>query len=198
MTNLIGGLERRYADVADVWVGGNLLFYFVEGDPKKSVDPDVLLVRGVDKWDRENYLLWKEKPPALIFEITSLSTRDEDTRIKKDLYEQLGVAEFVLFDPYGDYLNPRLQGYRLEPGFYQPISSLEDSLDLLTVGVTARPEGNRLRLVDTASGEKLLWDEEVYAAWRAAEELAEAATARRLAAERAAESIGRLREEDLL
>ncbi|HEX3526148.1 MAG TPA: Uma2 family endonuclease [Thermoanaerobaculia bacterium] len=72
---------------------------------KESVAPDVLLAQGVEKRDRDTYLLWEEKPPALIFEITSRSTRDEDTGHKKDLYEQLGVAELVLFDPYGEYLN---------------------------------------------------------------------------------------------
>src|SRR3954464_9577537 len=78
MSSLIGGLERRYADVADVWVGGNLLLYYVEGRPEKSVSPDVLLARGVEKRDRETYLLWEETPPSLIFEITSRSTRRED------------------------------------------------------------------------------------------------------------------------
>jgi Uma2 family endonuclease len=189
MSNLIGGLERRYADVADVWVGGNLLLYYREGNPKKSVAPDVLLARGVEKRDRDTYLLWEEKPPALIFEITSRSTRDEDTGHKKDLYEQLGVAELVLFDPYGEYLKPRLQGYRLDRGVYQPISPNHDgSLNLRTAGVTARPEGKKLRLVDTATGEKLLWEEEVEAARRAAEErVAEEAAARRSAETRVAE-----------
>jgi hypothetical protein len=106
-----------------------------------------------------------------VFEITSRSTRREDTGRKKDLYERLGVAELVLFDPYGEYLRPRLQGYRLDQGRYRPISPNGDgSLDLQAAGVTARPEGERLRLVDTASGEKLLWEEELEAARRAAEE----------------------------
>lgn len=204
MSSLIGGLERRYADTADVWVGGNLLLYYVEGRPEKSVAPDVLLVRGVEKRDRDTYLLWEEKPPSLIFEITSRSTRREDTGPKKALYEELGVAELVLFDPYGDYLKPRLQGYRLEQGRYRRISPNPDgSLDLLAAGVTARPEEERLRLVDTASGEKLLWDEEIEVARRASEKrataaqerAAEEATARREAEQRAAVAEERATEE---
>jgi len=191
MSNVIGGLERRYADVPDVWVGGNLLLYYQRGDPKKSVSPDVLLTRGIAKWDRPIYLLWEEKPPALIFEITSHSTRRDDTGTKKDLYERLGVAELVLFDPYGDYLKPRLQGYRLERGRYQPIAPHRDgSLDLRTTGLTVRPEGEHLRLIDTASGEKLLWDEEIEAARRSAEERAAAAEERSRAL---AEELARLR-----
>jgi Uma2 family endonuclease len=196
MSSLIGGLERRYADVADVWAGGNLLLYYIEGRPEKSVSPDVLLARGVEKRDRDIYLLWDEKPPSLIFEITSRSTRREDEGTKKDLYEQLGVTELVLFDPKAEYLKPRLQGYRLERGRYRPIPPNPDgSLDLQTAGVTARPEGKQLRLADTASGEKLLWDEEIEAESRMAKERAAAAeeraaeetAARRMAEERAAE-----------
>jgi len=208
MSDVIGGLERRYAEAADVWVGGNLLLYYQRGKPEKSVAPDVLLVQGVDKWDRNVYLLWEEKPPALIFEITSRSTRSEDTGKKKDLYERLGVTELVLFDPYGEYLEPRLQGYHLERGRYRPISLNSDgSLDLRTTGVTVRSEGERLRLVDTASGEKLLWGEELEAARqiesiarRAAEaRVAEEVTARRMAEERAAaaEDLARSLAEEL-
>jgi Uma2 family endonuclease len=195
MSNVIGGLERRYAAVPDVWVGGNLLLYYQRGDPEKSVAPDVLLTRGIAKWDRPIYLLWEEETPTLIFEITSRSTRREDTGTKKNLYERLGVAELVLFDPYGDYLKPRLQGYRLERGRYQPIAFNRDgSLDLRTTGLTLHPEGEQLRLVDTASGEKLLWAEELEAARQAAEERAtQEAMARRAAEERAAAAEERFR-----
>jgi Uma2 family endonuclease len=184
MSNLIGGLERRYAEVPDVWVGGNLLLYYEQGNPEKSVSPDVLLTRGIAKWARPIYLLWDEKPPTLVFEITSRRTRKEDTGPKKALYERLGVAELVLFDPYGEYLKPRLQGYRLERGRYQPIAPNPDgSLSLRTTGLTARPEGGYLRLVDSASGEKLLWHDELEAARRAAEVRAVTAEVRAVTAE---------------
>jgi len=197
MSNLIGGLERRYAEVPDVWVGGNLFLYYVEGDKKKSVAPDVLLTRGVGKRDRDTYLLWEEKPPTVIFEITSRWTCNEDTEDKPDIYARIGVAELVLFDPYGEYLTPRFQGFRLVRGSYQPISLNPDgSLDLQTIGVTARPEGEQLRLVDTVTGEKLLWTEEIEAARLAAEErAAEEAVARRAAEELAAEEAAARREE---
>jgi Uma2 family endonuclease len=184
MSDVIGGLERRFAETPDVWVGGNLFLYYEQGKLDKSVAPDVLLARGVAKRNRDTYLLWDETVPSLIFEITSRKTWREDTRKKKGLYERLGVAELVLFDPYGEYLEPRLQGFRLERGGYQPLPPSPDgSLDLRTVGVTARPEGERLRLVDAESGEKLLWNDELEAT-RLAETAARVAeTAARLAAE---------------
>ncbi|HSK75010.1 MAG TPA: Uma2 family endonuclease, partial [Thermoanaerobaculia bacterium] len=67
MSDVIEGLERRYADSADVWVGGNLFFYYEKGNRKKSLAPDALLVRGVGKWDRDSFFLWEEKTPELIF-----------------------------------------------------------------------------------------------------------------------------------
>lgn len=194
MSDLIEGLVRRYAAVQDVWVGGNLFLYYRQGRQDK-VAPDVLVARGVGKWKRNTYLLWEETVPVLVFEITSRGTRDEDTGNKKTLYERLGVEELVLFDPFGEYLKPRLQGYRLERGRYRPISPGRDgSLSLRSTGVTARPEGERLRLVDAATGEKLLWNDELEGARQVAEERAAAAeeralvesTARQAAEERAA------------
>jgi Uma2 family endonuclease len=189
MSDVIEGLERRYADIADVWVGGNLFLYYEKGNRKKSLAPDALLVRGVGKWDRDSFFLWEEKTPELIFEITSRSTRDEDQSHKKNTYERLGVAELVLFDPFGEYLEPRLQGYRLERRRYRDIPLNGDgSLDLRTTGITVRPEGARLRLVDTATQEKLLWNDEIEAARLEAEErAAQEAVARRAAEEQAAE-----------
>jgi hypothetical protein len=34
MTDTIYALERRYRDVPDVWVGGNLLLFYEEGTPR--------------------------------------------------------------------------------------------------------------------------------------------------------------------
>jgi Uma2 family endonuclease len=169
MSDMIGGLERRYAEVPDVWVGGNLFLYYRKGDPSACIAPDVLLIKGVRKWKRPSYLLWEEKePPALIFEITSQSTRRED-QDKKKAYQKLGVEEMILFDPYGEYLKPRLQGYRLDgQGIYQAIPlNADGSLDSRTTGLQIRPEGERLRLVDPATGEPLLWNDELEAALKA-------------------------------
>jgi Uma2 family endonuclease len=183
--DLIEGLENRYTDVPDVWVGGNLFLCHEKGNPSACRAPDVLLAKGVAKWDRPNYLLWEETPPSLIVEVTSRKTRQEDLRDKKPLYERIGVEEYILFDPYGEYLKPRLQGYRLEGRRYQPIRQEEDGpLLSRTTGLTFRPEGERLRMVDTATGEPLLWPEEEAKARRTAEKhAAQEAQARRAAEE---------------
>ena len=181
MSDLIEGMETHYAAVPDVWVGGNLFLYYEKGNRSAVVAPDVLMARGVAKWDRDTYMLWEEGvPPCLVIEVTSKSTRDEDEGTKKRKYREIGVEEVVLFDPYGEYLRPhRLKGYRLEIGRYRPIRLEKDgSLVSRTTGLTLRPEGLRLRLVDTATGEPLPWREEIEEALRAE------AAARRAAEER--------------
>ena len=186
MADLIEALERRYAGEPDVWVGGNLFLCYRKGDPSAALAPDVLLAKGVTKWDRPNYLLWEETPPSLVVEVTSRKTRREDRGKKKDVYEHIGVEEYVLFDPYGDWLRPRLQGFRLEGGRFQPIAPAEDgSLPSRATGLILRPEGERLRLFDPATGKPLLWTDELEGA-RAEAEAALAEAEARLAEERAA------------
>lgn len=163
MYDLIHALRRRYRDVPDVYVTGNLFFYYVKGDPRSVVAPDVFLVRGVAKRKRRTYKLWEEgRVPSLVIELTSDSTRDEDVSKKKLCYERLGIEEYFLHDPYGDYLDPTLQGYRLANGRYRPIEPEADSsLRSLTTGLILQVEDSRLRLVDADTGERLLWDDEV-------------------------------------
>lgn len=167
MIDLIEGLRSRYAGVPGAWVAGNFFFCYEKGNPHAHVAPDVMVAKGLaPKEVRLNYLLWEEKPPSLMIEVTSRSTRREDTGKKKSLYERIGTEEYVLFDPFGEYLRPRLQGYRLERGRFQPIQLEADgSLRSRTTGLTFRPEGKRLRLVDTATGRPILWHEELEAAF---------------------------------
>jgi Uma2 family endonuclease len=162
MVDLIHALKRRYQDVPDVYVTGNLFFYYLQGDPRSVVAPDVFLARGVAKRPRSIYKLWDEgKVPSLVIELTSASTRDEDLSKKKLCYERLGVEEYFLHDPYQDYLDPPLQGFRLMNGRYRPIEPEADgSLRSVTTGLLLRTEGKRLRLVDALSGERLLTDDE--------------------------------------
>lgn len=146
--------DLRFLNTPDVYVWGNMLLYYAEGDPAARVCPDLFLARDVPKHPRRTYKLWEEgQTPSLIIEFTSLSTREEDLGFKKDLYERLGVEEYFLFDPLGEYLEPRLQGYRLKKGRYKLLVPDENgSLESRTTGVTLTPEKERLRLRDSESG----------------------------------------------
>lgn len=111
-------LEQHYHDNPQVYVGADLLIYYVEGDPTKSVAPDVLVSLGVPRGNRRSYRIWKEgKPPEVVFEFASERSWRGDLGWKWGLYQGLGVREYFLFDPTGEHFSPVLQGYRLgEPG----------------------------------------------------------------------------------
>jgi Uma2 family endonuclease len=97
--------------LADANVG---LFYKLKGDP---IVPDMLLSLGVQRPDdfsqRQNrsYFTWEfGKDPEVCIEIVSNAEGDElalskksqqkgKTRAKKDLYAQIGIPYYVVFDP---------------------------------------------------------------------------------------------------
>lgn len=163
MLDLIAALRRRYQAEPKVYVAGNMFLYYRKGDPRSVVAPDVFLVRGVPKRKRKSYKLWEEgRAPSLVIEVTSDSTSDEDVGKKKTCYEMLGVEEYILHDPEGDYLKPRLQGFRLSRGRYEPIPRrMDGSLDSRVTGLTLQIEGKNLRLIDIATGERLPWVDEL-------------------------------------
>jgi Uma2 family endonuclease len=169
------GLKDRFEEEPDVFVGANLFLYYRKGDPSGVVAPDGFVVKGVPKLlpgnrRRRKYVLWEEgKVPCFVLEATSESTRSQDEK-KKDVYEKLGVAEYFQFDPFGEYLRPRLCGFRLMGGRYLPIQPNPDgSLLSQTTGVVFRPDGSQLRLTDAATGDPLLRKEEEAKARREAE-----------------------------
>jgi len=197
MIYLIEALKERFQDRPDVFVGGNLLFYYRKGDPSAVVAPDAFVVPGIPKrlprdGRRRKYLLWQEgKAPCFVAELTSESTRTRDLKVKRDLYEQLGVDEYFLFDPFGEYLDPRLQGFRLAKGRYQPVTPEPDgSLVSTATRLVFSVEGDHLRLKDAATGAPLLRREEEAATLRAEVEARRAAEERARALE---EELARLR-----
>ena len=53
-------LRTHYAGRGDVYVSGDLLIYYEEGNPRVSVAPDVFVVFGVEDRMRMNYKVWEE------------------------------------------------------------------------------------------------------------------------------------------
>jgi len=150
-------LRFFFRHTTDVYVGADMLFYYEEGEPTIFKVPDVFVAKGVSKAERRIYKLWEEKAtPSVVFEVTSRSTRYEDVAEKKGLYEFLGVREYFLFDPLGEYLKPRFQGFRLVQGHYEPISPTKDGiLTSQELGVILRPDEAILRVIDLKTGEEI-------------------------------------------
>jgi len=161
---LVQTLKRHFAKRDDVYVCGNNFIYYKKGDPKACFSPDTYVVHGVSKKMRDCYKVWEEDGhvPSAVFEVTSRSTKDEDLFDKKNKCESIGVKEYFLYDPRGEYLRPWLRGFRLEHGRYVPIERDKsgylhsEALDL-TVFLD---QNGLLRLSDPNSGKRLLRVEE--------------------------------------
>ena len=109
------------------YVSGDILMYYVEGDPRKSVSPDVLVAFGLGKKPRGNYLVWVEgKVPDFAMEFSSKNTYQNDLGHKMELYASLGIQDYFLCDIEGLYLPSPLMGFTLVDGVYVPISANVD------------------------------------------------------------------------
>jgi len=161
MSDLIFELSNFFKDEADVYVSGNLLLYYVEGNPGKRVAPDVFVARGVAKGARRVYKLWEEQAvPDVVIELSSRQTWREDVDEKFELYQKLGIKEYFLFDPEYDYLIDSLVGYRLEEGRYSPIKVKSGRALIESLGLELVDTGETLRIFDPRSGLTLQTPEE--------------------------------------
>ena len=118
---------------------GNLLYFirhYLESNPVGEVFgapfdtllsefdvvvPDVLYLSR----ERAGFLTSKnlQGPPDLVIEVLSPSTKSRDTRLKRDLYERVGVTEYWIVDPERDVVEVhRRAGGSFEPpiGFTRP------------------------------------------------------------------------------
>ena len=162
LTYAVDRLRCHFRNHADVYVSGNLLLYFEEGNPGARVAPDVFVVFGVRNVERSSYRLWEEsKSPDFVLEITSRATWREDQTSKRELYRRLEVQEYWQYDPTRDYLEPPLQGLDLVDGAYERLPGRELAGGTLALrsevlGLELRLAGRRMRFHDPQTGEDLL------------------------------------------
>ena len=155
MVYFIEALRQQYRD-QEVYVSGNLLLYYVEGDPTKCVSPDCLVAFGRPAGQRRIYKTWEEgKVPDVVIEVTSSSTRHEDQNTKRHLYARLGVRELWLVDPLGDYLRTPFRGYRLQEGSWIEIPVEQGRARSLLLGLEFCVTERAVRLFDPVAGEML-------------------------------------------
>jgi Uma2 family endonuclease len=154
-------LKWRYRN-RRVYVGANLLIYFLKGNPRKSVAPDAFVVKDCDPDRRRTFKIWVERRiPSTVFEVTSNATREEDELEKPAKYAQAGVKEMFLFDPTGDYVDPPLQGFRFDNGIKLPITpDATGALESKELGLLLRLEDGELVFYDAKTGDRLLTEAE--------------------------------------
>ena len=127
LTRTLQALDAHFEQQPEVYVSGDILMYYVEGDPRKSVSPDVQVSFGLGKKLCQTYLVWEEgKPPDFAMEFSSKSTYDRDLGHKMRLYASLGIQDYFLYDAEGLYLPSPLMGFTLVDGVYAPLSGDRD------------------------------------------------------------------------
>ncbi|MYF99922.1 Uma2 family endonuclease [Candidatus Poribacteria bacterium] len=140
-------LIEYFKDDSDVCASGNLMMYYVKGDPRKSTSPDVFVTFGIEKKLRRIYKIWEEgKPPDFVIEFSSPKTYKRDLREKKKLYAEIGIEEYFLYDAGSNLLPEPLMGFRLVDGEYVAIEPDTDG------NVYAETLGLELRLQDDGLG----------------------------------------------
>ncbi len=148
------GLENLFAKRPDVYLASDMFWYPVEGDPDIRVAPDVMVVFGRPKGHRPSYKQWEEGgiPPEVVFEILSPGNRAAEMKDKLRFYEQHGVTEYYVYDPY----RVELKGYQRSADKLRPMTRLNGwASPLLGVRfdlsgqelVIVRPNGSPLRPV---------------------------------------------------
>lgn len=152
---------KQYLAGRQATVLANQFLYYAQGFPKVRIAPDVMVIFDVAPGGRDNYKTWEEgQVPVVIFEMTSPGTEDQDKTFKKTLYEQLCVQEYWLFDPKGEWIPEKLQGYRLRGDTYTPITDSRSEPLQLRLAV----EGKLIGFYRDDTGEKLLIPDELVAA----------------------------------
>ncbi len=192
---------RHYLRGQRATVLADQFMYYVEGKPNARVAPDVMVIFNVEPGGRDSYKIWEEgEVPSVIFEMTSKGTEERDRFFKKDLYEQLGVTEYWLYDPKGEWIAEQLRGYRLRKDVYEPITDgrseplkLRVEIEDAVIGFYREDTGEKLlipdELLDALEQETAAREREAEQR-RQAEERAEAAEAKANQVQRAA--VGRL------
>ncbi|WP_019499688.1 Uma2 family endonuclease [Pseudanabaena sp. PCC 6802] len=166
--------------------------YYAQGFPRLRVAPDVMVIFEIPQIPYDNYKIWETgKVPSVIFEMTSAGTQTQDRDHKKMLYESIGVREYWLFDPKGEWIAEQLRGYRLQ--------ETDPDLDPVYVAIADKSSqvlGLRLEVEDGSigfyrqdTGEKLLIPSELSEAWQAQKQIIEQERQRAEAAEQEAQRL---------
>ena len=182
MMDFILMLEDHFENDNDVYVSGNLLLYYEEGNPRKSISPDVFVVFGVEKKLRRTFLTWAEaNTPDFVLEVASPKTFKNDMGHKKDLYASvLAVKEYYIYDPLGQIV-PSFVGYRLVDGVYQEIDFVNERLPAKTLGLELGEHDGKLRLYNPNTSQWLQTPSEEVKEVRTRAKNAEAELAKALA-----------------
>ena len=202
-------LKEHYRERGGM-VGADLSMPYVKGSPGKMLSPDLFVTpKAHERGDRDSYKLWQEPVPEFVLEDLSPNTWRRDVVDKRELYRQLGVQEYWMFDEAGRRLRDdigrrlgvRLVGYRLHKGEYKRVQVNDAGrLPSKVLGLELCVRDDLVRFFDPETGSYLPTFRELRAQADASEAEAEVARAeatkermgREMAEQQAAAALARV------
>lgn len=140
------------------WFIGNQLKVVVPRQGNKASYmpyPDILVHPTLMNTSRSSLILAVDGPPALVIEVASPSTAEEnDVNLlsptgKPRVYETIGVKEYLVFDPAGDIIGTQVWARRASAGAYVPWEPGADGRWVSeALGIAFQPQGVLLRVYD--------------------------------------------------
>ena len=149
-------MRNHFRGLTDVYIGGNMMLYYEEGNPRKSISPDVFMVRGVSKQELRTYKTWEQQPTLdFVLEVASPSTYTRDFNEKMEIYAKiLKVKAYCIYDPYHE-IDPYFVGFRLVGENYEQIPFVDDRLPFEVLGLEFGERDGALRLYNPVTAEWL-------------------------------------------
>ncbi len=129
LATMLGEASRRYRAGWTVVRGIALLdtgAHYRDSSPYDP-KPDVMVApRPLPTGDSAGISFADAGVPLFVAEVASRSTMGNDLGFKKDMYESVGVSEYILFDATGSLIAPALHAWRLDGDAYVPWTADED------------------------------------------------------------------------
>ena len=150
LIRLLQTLRAYFSEMPEVYVSGDILTYYTEGDPRAVCAPDVLVTFGIGQKQRHTYKVWEEgKVPDFVMEFSSRTTYQNDLTDKMTLYARLGIPNYLLYDAEALYLPSPLMGFQLVKGVYVPIPpGVDGSIHSDILGLDFHIRERRLEVYD--------------------------------------------------
>lgn len=144
---------RWYYRAQNWYVSGNI--YLLE-EGRRPISPDIFICKqALTQEEKDNIESWdlrlpNRKVPAVVFEIASDATWQQDLNDKVERYRLMGVEEYFAYDPntnpVWDDKTTRLKGWRFTNGQTETITPTpEGSLKSESLGLLLTPDKKYLR-----------------------------------------------------
>jgi len=160
IANLLLTVLDHFRERSDVYVIGDMFWYYEEGSVEKRCTPDLMVVKGAKPGPPKGRMCWRswveEVTPCFVLEIISELIPAEDLNTRLQLYRELGVSEYFLFDSRRECPESRLRGFRLLRSNDNPSSRNDETLPLegdgwifsRELGLRLTPQGQVLRAIN--------------------------------------------------